>query len=82
VLVDGKPVAGLGPRLRAILALLLIEPGRVAPEARFLNSLWDGEDKSATLRAEYHPLAAAADRGPVRQLGSGCRADWIAGIAC
>src|SRR5882724_13548179 len=69
VLVDGKPVAGLGPRLRAILALLLIEPGRVAPEARFLNSLWDGEDKSATLRANITHLRQLLTAGPSASSG-------------
>jgi DNA-binding SARP family transcriptional activator len=40
---DGEPIALGGPKQRALLALLLLEAGRVVSLDRLVDALWDGE---------------------------------------
>src|SRR5689334_10686592 len=45
--VDGRPVALGGQKQRALLALLLLDSGRVVSTDRLINALW-GEDPPKT----------------------------------
>jgi DNA-binding SARP family transcriptional activator len=56
-LVDGAPVALAGPKQRALLALLLIEGGRVVSTDRLLDALWSGEPP-ATATASLQNLVS------------------------
>jgi DNA-binding SARP family transcriptional activator len=47
VLVDGEPAALGGAKQRALLALLLLEGGRVVSTDRLLDTLWSGERTAA-----------------------------------
>jgi DNA-binding SARP family transcriptional activator len=42
VRVDGRPVAVGGPKPRALLALLLLNAGRVVPTSEVIEALWGG----------------------------------------
>ena len=65
VVVDGSPVALRGAAERALLALLLLDAGRVVPAEHLIDSLW-GEDLPAN--------AANALQGRVSRLRSAFRA--------
>ena len=45
----GVAVALGGPKQRALLAYLLLQPGRVVPDERLIDELW-GNDPPATAR--------------------------------
>jgi DNA-binding SARP family transcriptional activator/tetratricopeptide (TPR) repeat protein len=49
--VEGKPAAVGGPKPRALLALLLLNPDRVVPTSQIIEALWGG-----------HPPASGATR--------------------
>jgi predicted ATPase/DNA-binding SARP family transcriptional activator len=60
--LDGQPLRVGGPRQRALLALLLLEPGRVTSNDRLIEELWQGHAPPAaetTLRSYVHRLRAA-----------------------
>ena len=59
---DGRPIALGGPRQRALLALLLLEPGRPVSTGRLSDELWAGEPPEgadATLRSYVSRLRTA-----------------------
>jgi DNA-binding winged helix-turn-helix (wHTH) protein len=66
VLVDGAPAALGGAKQRALLALLLLEGGRVVSTDRLLETLWSGE-----------PTAAASLQNFVSQLRKALGSDAI-----
>jgi DNA-binding response OmpR family regulator len=43
----GREIALGGPKKRAVLALLLLEPGRVVPAGRLMEELWRGSSPPA-----------------------------------
>ena len=43
----GRPLAVGGPRVRALLAILLLEAGQVVPTSRLVDALWDGRPPSS-----------------------------------
>jgi DNA-binding SARP family transcriptional activator len=58
----GREIALGGPKKRAVLALLLLEPGRVVPTGRLMEELWRGNPPpgaAATLRSYVSRLRAA-----------------------
>jgi predicted ATPase/DNA-binding SARP family transcriptional activator len=60
-LVNGTPIPLGGPRQRALLALLLLEPGRIVAVDRLVDELWHGEPPegaSTTLRSYVARLRA------------------------
>ena len=65
----GKPVALGGPKQRALLALLLLEPGRPMPAARLAEEL--GAEGEATLRSYVSRLRRALGREAVAAAGGG-----------
>ncbi|HEV7763222.1 MAG TPA: BTAD domain-containing putative transcriptional regulator, partial [Acidimicrobiales bacterium] len=48
-LPGGEPVALGGPRPRALLTRLLLEPGRIISTDRLVDDLWDGEPPSSAV---------------------------------
>jgi predicted ATPase/DNA-binding SARP family transcriptional activator len=50
-LADGRPVAVGGSRLRALLALLLVEAGRVVPAERLIDGLYGASPPSGAANA-------------------------------
>jgi predicted ATPase/DNA-binding SARP family transcriptional activator len=59
---DGKPVRLGGRRQRSLLALLLVEPGRVVSSDRLIDQLWQGNPPSgaeSTLRVYVSRLRSA-----------------------
>src|SRR5262245_39905876 len=58
----GSEIALGGPRKRAVLVLLLLEPGRVVPTGQLTEELWRGNPPvgaAATLRSDVPRLRAA-----------------------
>ena len=58
----GEPLPLGGPRLRQVLALLLIEPGRPVPVGRLIDELWHGDPPASaetSLRASVSKLRSA-----------------------
>ncbi|HEY9524685.1 MAG TPA: winged helix-turn-helix domain-containing protein, partial [Thermopolyspora sp.] len=70
--IDGAAVTIGGPRVRALLAALALEPGRLVPADRLIGMLWgDGPPTNPAnalqtlvkrLRAALRPSAAVAAR--------------------
>lgn len=63
---NGTTLALGGPRQRAVLALLLLEPGRPVSAERFADELWHGEPppgSSTTVRAYVSRLRSALGDG-------------------
>jgi DNA-binding SARP family transcriptional activator len=76
---DGGPLAVGGPRVRALLAVLLLDANRVVPTTRLVDALWE-EEPPASARQALHFLVhklrriLAADpggRGALATKGSG-----------
>lgn len=62
VVRDGSPVTLGGPRQQALLALLLLEPGRTVSSDRLVDELWEGRPPrgaDGTLRVYVSRLRAA-----------------------
>lgn len=79
---DGQPVALGGPKQRAVLAILLLDPGRVVSTDRIADSIWGntGEDMSsavqvyvAKLRKELDPERTALPAGVIETVRPGYR---------
>ncbi|GAA4081806.1 BTAD domain-containing putative transcriptional regulator [Actinomadura miaoliensis] len=73
---SGRPVALNGPRLRALLIRLAVDPGRWVPVERLLDDLWDGAPPSGgagALQALVSRLRAAAGRDLVEHGPPGYR---------
>jgi predicted ATPase/DNA-binding SARP family transcriptional activator len=69
----GREIALGGPKQRAVLALLLVEAGRVVPAGRLVEELWRGNPPpraAATLRSYVSRLRAVLSPGAVLE-GSG-----------
>src|SRR5215467_11334046 len=69
----GREVALGGPKKRAVLALLLVEAGRVVPASRLMEELWRGNPPpraAATLRSYVSRLRAVLSPDAVLE-GSG-----------
>jgi predicted ATPase/DNA-binding SARP family transcriptional activator len=63
LLVDGEPVTLGGPRQRAVLARLLLEPRRVVAAGRLIDDVWDGRPPATaakTLQKYVSELRKAA----------------------
>lgn len=69
-LTDGTPVAIGGPRVRALLALLLLDPGQVVTPERLIDGLYGEEPPSG---------AANALQSQVSRLRRGLRTETAAG---
>lgn len=74
---DGRPLPVGGPRVRALLALLALEPGRVVSSARLIDAIWDEHPPSNTANALQTLVkrlrAACASDGPVEARSAGYR---------
>ncbi|GAA2640289.1 hypothetical protein GCM10010411_95690 [Actinomadura fulvescens] len=72
----GRPVAVSGPRLRALLARLVIEAGRAVSAERLLDDLWEGAPPAGgagALQAPVSRLRGAAGRDLVEYGPAGYR---------
>jgi DNA-binding SARP family transcriptional activator len=61
MMVACSTITTSGPKKRAVLALLLLEPGRVVPTGRLMEELWRGNPPpgaAATLRSYVSRLRA------------------------
>ncbi|MFD3482075.1 BTAD domain-containing putative transcriptional regulator [Streptomyces sp. NPDC058665] len=65
---DGIPYAVGGPRLRALLTVLALRPGRTVPAATLVEEVWDGEapaDAAGALQALVSRLRRVLGAGAV-----------------
>ncbi|WP_407924299.1 AfsR/SARP family transcriptional regulator [Actinomadura macrotermitis] len=72
----GRPVTVRGPRLRALLIRLALDPGRAVPADRLLDDLWEGAPPAGggnALQALVSRLRAAAGPGLVEHGPAGYR---------
>ncbi|WP_034488486.1 BTAD domain-containing putative transcriptional regulator [Actinomadura oligospora] len=70
----GRPVEVSGPRLRALLVRLALEPGRPVSATRLLDDLWDGDPPGGNaLQALVSRLRAATGRDLVEHSPAGYR---------
>lgn len=69
VLADGQSIAVGGPRQRVVLALLLLEHGRVVSAERLIEAIW-GESPPSTARSQVQICVSALRR---RLAGLGTR---------
>lgn len=63
--VDGEPVPVPGVKVRALLAVLLVEEGRPVPAARLIDALWGEQlpgDPAGTLSGKITELRRALER--------------------
>ena len=58
---EGRDVVVAGPKLRALLAVLALQPGRVVPTERLIDALW-GEDPPTEVRNGLQGLASKLRR--------------------
>src|SRR3954451_8744959 len=58
---EGREVAVAGPKLRALLAVLALHPGRVVPTEQLIDALW-GEDPPTEVRNGLQGLASKLRR--------------------
>ena len=78
LLADGRPVELGGAKQRALLALLLLESGRVVSSDRLLDALWDGaaaRDRNRVapeLRVAAAEVSSARTRSRRGRPGTGC----------
>ncbi|THA57745.1 AfsR family transcriptional regulator [Streptomyces sp. A0958] len=73
---DGTPVSVGGARLRALLTVLALRPGRTVPVAVLVDEVWDGEppaDASGALQALVGRLRRALGHEAVASAESGYR---------
>jgi DNA-binding SARP family transcriptional activator len=82
--VEGAPVA-LGPRPeRAILAMLLLQPGRVLPVDRLVAQLWGDQppaDATAAVHGHVADLRRALEPGGVRRVLLTSNAGYLIDVA-
>ncbi|RFU39764.1 AfsR family transcriptional regulator, partial [Actinomadura logoneensis] len=70
----GRPVEISGPRLRALLVRLALEPGRPVSAARLLDDLWDDDPPGGNaLQALVSRLRAATGRDVIGHGPAGYR---------
>ncbi|MFF7336783.1 BTAD domain-containing putative transcriptional regulator [Streptomyces sp. NPDC008163] len=73
---DGTPLAVGGARLRALLTVLALRPGRTVPVAVLVDEVWDGEppaDAAGALQALVGRLRRAVGHDAVASADSGYR---------
>ncbi|GAA0245284.1 BTAD domain-containing putative transcriptional regulator [Saccharothrix mutabilis subsp. mutabilis] len=76
---DGERVPVGGRKQRSLLAVLLLDAGRVVPPARLVRALW-GERPPASARAQVHNHVSALRRNvDVRRVAEGYRLDVAGG---
>ncbi len=74
---DERPVR-LGPKLVALLSVLLVDPGATVPAARIVDLIWGGEAPAgagATLRSHVSHLRRALPGAALVSAGAGYRLD-------
>jgi DNA-binding SARP family transcriptional activator len=54
IVVDGRPIPAPAPRLRTLLATLLLRPHRVVPVEELINRLWTDDAQPANPTAALH----------------------------
>ncbi|GAA4959136.1 AfsR/SARP family transcriptional regulator [Actinoplanes utahensis] len=69
VVDDGRPLPGIAPRHRAVLAYLLLHAGRVIGMERLIDAMW-GYDRPETARSQIHATITALRRA-LRSAGGG-----------
>jgi predicted ATPase/DNA-binding SARP family transcriptional activator len=75
---EGRLLRLGGPRLRSLLALLLIEPGRPVPIGRLVDELWHGDPPrapEASLRASVSKLRSALGTDALTRSSAGYTLD-------
>ncbi|WSL53235.1 winged helix-turn-helix domain-containing protein [Streptomyces sp. NBC_01725] len=73
---DGTPYAVGGSRLRALLTVLALRPGRTVPAATLVDEVWDGDtpaDAAGALQALVSRLRRVLGAGTVVSDGGGYR---------
>lgn len=73
---DGTPYAVGGPRLRALLTVLALRPGRIVPAATLVSEVWDGDapaDAAGALQALVSRLRRVLGAGTVVSDSGGYR---------
>ncbi|SNY70058.1 BTAD domain-containing putative transcriptional regulator [Paractinoplanes atraurantiacus] len=70
---DGTPVRAGGARLRALLALLLLEAGRPVPVERLIDALWGGDPPAGALNAVQSNVSRLRQDLPIEYDGAGYR---------
>ncbi|MFS0694120.1 BTAD domain-containing putative transcriptional regulator [Streptomyces nitrosporeus] len=73
---DGTPAALGGARLRALLTVLALSPGRTVPAGVLVDEVWDGDppaDAAGALQALVGRLRRAIGRDAVESVESGYR---------
>lgn len=73
---DGTAVALGGARLRALLTVLALRPGRTVPAGHLVDEVWDGDppaDAAGALQALVGRLRRALGRGAVESVAGGYR---------
>ncbi|NBE54777.1 AfsR family transcriptional regulator [Streptomyces sp. YC537] len=76
VRADGGPVPVGGARLRALLTVLALSPGRTVPVARLVADVWDGDepaDANAALQALVGRLRRSLGHAAVESADGGYR---------
>ncbi len=61
VTVAGRPLGGIAPRHRAVLAYLLLDAGRVISMDKLIDAVW-GLDRPDTARSQIHAAVTALRR--------------------
>jgi predicted ATPase/DNA-binding SARP family transcriptional activator len=72
-LVDGRPAPVAGPRLRALLAMLLLDAGRVVPVERLIDGLYGEQPPAGAVNAVQSQVSRLRQALPVEHDGSGYR---------
>ncbi|CAM5737865.1 hypothetical protein GCM10010253_04240 [Streptomyces badius] len=73
---DGTAVTLGGARLRALLTVLALRPGRTVPAGHLVDEVWDGDppaDAAGALQALVGRLRRALGRGAVESVAGGYR---------
>ncbi|MEU3437101.1 BTAD domain-containing putative transcriptional regulator [Streptomyces sp. NPDC006863] len=73
---DGTAVTLGGARLRALLTVLALRPGRIVPAGVLVDGVWDGDppaDAAGALQALVGRLRRALGRGAVESVAGGYR---------
>ncbi|MFC3738270.1 BTAD domain-containing putative transcriptional regulator [Paractinoplanes deccanensis] len=70
---DGTPVRTGGPRLRALLAMLLLDAGRAVPVERLIDGLYGDEPPAGAVNAVQSHVSRLRQDLPVEYDGAGYR---------
>ncbi|XVU29747.1 ATP-binding protein [Actinoplanes sp. CA-054009] len=70
---DGTPVRTGGARLRALLALLLLEAGRPVPVERLIDGLWGDDPPAGALNAVQSNVSRLRQDLPIEYAATGYR---------